>query len=424
MIRETTFEYDILTAAANRFLSLKRGAELDLLLEYRLLLLLPYFNDSNSRRRFRTRPDSTTESSFRQIDRCTSRLRELGRRMVRKYRPQRLCLRRNETFPRGFLPRLSAARSGIIPHLRDRSRHFTSARLACLLDCRLRVDARLRPASLPERHARAWRICVTQFGPVPHRPFFSDGVLRIPVRVSRRALPVRHGAAMVSCRPRRVCRFRHGHEVRWARLASAVPPSCLAAVGVGPAVWPPTRGIVAAESVGLAAYMGYQWQAFGEPLAFIQTQANWRVYRPSSLAEKGLALATFKPIWGTFTPSAPAYWLRHTFYPNPFVSLSLLNPMFFVAAVVLLLLGLRQRWLSSYEVLLAGGLLLIPYVASSYEMHMAGMGRFVAAIFPLHLVLGQLLTRLRGPLAAGLLCISACLLALCAALFAAWYQIY
>jgi hypothetical protein len=175
---------------------------------------------------------------------------------------------------------------------------------------------------------------------------------------------------------------------------------------------------------GIVAYMGYQWQAFGEPLAFLKTQANWRSYRPSSLAEKALALMTLKPVWGVFTPSTPAYWLRHALYPNPFASLSLMNPLFFVAALVLLLLGLRQRWLSSSEVLLAGGLLLIPYVASSYEMHMAGMGRFVAAIFPIHLVLGQILTRLRGPLAAGWLCISACFFALYAALFAAWYPIY
>ena len=57
-------------------------------------------------------------------------------------------------------------------------------------------------------------------------------------------------------------------------------------------------------------------------------------------------------------------------------------------------------------------------------MHMAGMGRFVAAIFPLHLVMGQILVRLRGPLAALLLSVSACFLALYAALFAAWYPIY
>jgi hypothetical protein len=175
---------------------------------------------------------------------------------------------------------------------------------------------------------------------------------------------------------------------------------------------------------GLAAYMGYQWAAFGEPLAFIKTQANWRMYRPDSLTEKVIALATLKPVWGALTPTAPGYWLRHTFYPNPFASLSLMNPLFFVTAVVLLAVGWRRRWLSAYESLLACFLLLIPYVSSSYEMHMAGMGRFVAAVFPLHLVLGQILARLRGPLAALVAAVSACFLALYAALFAAWYQIY
>jgi hypothetical protein len=175
---------------------------------------------------------------------------------------------------------------------------------------------------------------------------------------------------------------------------------------------------------GIAGYIGYQWLAFGEPLAFMKTQANWRVYRPSSLSEKAIALATLKPIWGIFSPSSPAYWLRHTLHANPFASLSLMNPLLFVAAIVLIVLGLCRRWLSSYEILLACSLLLIPYVASSYEMHMAGMGRFVAAIFPLHLVLGRILARLRGPLAALLLSVSACFLVLYAALFAAWYPIY
>jgi hypothetical protein len=175
---------------------------------------------------------------------------------------------------------------------------------------------------------------------------------------------------------------------------------------------------------GIVTYMSYQGVVFGDPLAFLKTQANWRIYRPSSLSEKAIALVTLKPLWGVFVPSSPAYWLRHTSYPNPFASLSLMNPLFFVAAVVFIVLGLRQRWLSSYEVLLACFLLLIPYTANSYEMHMAGMGRFVAAILPLHLVLGQILACLRGPLAALCLAVSASFLVLYAGLFAAWYPIY
>jgi len=175
---------------------------------------------------------------------------------------------------------------------------------------------------------------------------------------------------------------------------------------------------------GIAAYMGYQWLTFGEPLAFFKTQGNWRVYRPSSLSEKASALVTLKPVWGNFDPSSPGYWLRHTVYPNPFASLSFMNPLFFVAGSIFIVIGFCRRWLSAYEILLACFLLLIPYVASSYEIHMAGMGRFVAAMFPLHLVLGQIFARLRGSLAALLLSVSACFLTLYAALFAAWYQVY
>ena len=169
--------------------------------------------------------------------------------------------------------------------------------------------------------------------------------------------------------------------------------------------------------------MGYQWQAFGEPLAFVKTQAHWRVLRSSSVFEKFLVLATLKPVWGAFVPSCEEYWRNHTIYSNPFASSSLMNPLLFFAALVVFAIGLWRRWLSWYETLMAFFLLLIPYI-NSYETYMTSMGRYVAVIFPLYLVLGQMLARLRGPLAALLLCVSAGFLTLYAALFAARYPFF
>ena len=65
----------------------------------------------------------------------------------------------------------------------------------------------------------------------------------------------------------------------------------------------------------------------------------------------------------------------------------------------------------------------IPYCSKSYDMAFLGMGRFVGAIVPMHLVLGQILSRMPAPLAAVALSLSAALLAAYAALFAAGYTI-
>ncbi len=53
---------------------------------------------------------------------------------------------------------------------------------------------------------------------------------------------------------------------------------------------------------GIAAYMGYQWLTFGEPLAFLKTQGNWRVYRPSSLSEKASRTCDPQAGLGQFRP--------------------------------------------------------------------------------------------------------------------------
>lgn len=169
--------------------------------------------------------------------------------------------------------------------------------------------------------------------------------------------------------------------------------------------------------------MLYLHAEFGDALASIKNTALWRMRPPVPWSEHLLALATLEPIWSVYTPSSPAYWgTTETHGAFPF-SLQFANPLYFLLAVAALAVGIRRRWLNRYEALFMSLLLAIPYCTTSYSCCMAGMGRFVGAMLPLHLVLGNVLARLPAPLAALLLTLSGALMAAYAALFAAGYPI-
>jgi hypothetical protein len=85
--------------------------------------------------------------------------------------------------------------------------------------------------------------------------------------------------------------------------------------------------------------------------------------------------------------------------------------------------GWRNRWLNAEELLLTGGLLLIPYWLIGYEIQMVAMARYVSVIVPLYPVLGRLLARLPPSVQGGLLGVNAFLLGTYAALFAQKYWI-
>jgi hypothetical protein len=183
-------------------------------------------------------------------------------------------------------------------------------------------------------------------------------------------------------------------------------------------------GYVALGCWGIIAYMIYLWIAFDNPLAFAQTQENWRKRPPGTALEKSVALATLEPIWSVFVPSSQAYWQRASPEPSAVFSLHLANPIYFMLAVGLTALGWRKRWLSGGEVGYAFALLAMVYVTRSYEMYMLATGRFTVTAFPIFLVLGRLLTCIPAPVAAVLLSLSAFFLGAYSALFAAWYRVF
>ncbi|MGH7138931.1 MAG: hypothetical protein ACREHD_24565, partial [Pirellulales bacterium] len=186
---------------------------------------------------------------------------------------------------------------------------------------------------------------------------------------------------------------------------------------------------------GLGLFMAYQYRAFGEPLAFVTVQKNWGT--PAAWPEKAIALATLRPVWSVYDATSRACWTQHEPHRIPWFSLQFANPIFFVSGVALIAFGAfrpfanslgddarSRRWLSSEETSLGALLLLIPYVTRPCEMDMGSMGRFVAAVLPVYLVLGQLLVRVPGPLRAALLTLSGFFLATYTALYAARYPIF
>ena len=176
---------------------------------------------------------------------------------------------------------------------------------------------------------------------------------------------------------------------------------------------------------GILAFMLYQWSKFGDPLAFCANEFDqWRTRpRATPPGDKFWALVTWEPIWGAYVPGAWASTPDPDPIPIPFLSMQLANPILWVGAVALTTIGGLKRWLSSHELLFAGAALAMPYLARGYEMSMSGQGRMTAVVFPIYIVLGQLLTRLPIIISAALLSISAVFMAAYAALFVAGYWV-
>ncbi len=175
---------------------------------------------------------------------------------------------------------------------------------------------------------------------------------------------------------------------------------------------------------GLFAFMLFQYLEFGNALAFAQTQDNWRMRPAVSCATKVGDLLTLESVRGVFDPESPCYWQRSATEINPLFSLHFANPIYWLTGLLLIGIGAWKRWLTSYELWIAMSLLLVPYVFRGHEMCMTGMARFTAVVFPIYLVLAQLLVRLPAPVAAAIVAISSFFLGAYAALFAAWHPFF
>ena len=138
---------------------------------------------------------------------------------------------------------------------------------------------------------------------------------------------------------------------------------------------------------------------------------------------------TLEPIWSPYVPSYSNYWLSCDVnewfarepVTNPLLNFGFMNPIFFVATVALVIVGAAKRWLDARETALSALLLLIPYCTMAYDNLMLSQPRFASVIFPVYIVMGNLLGRLPRWLVAIFFLASAALLFTYSALFAAGY---
>lgn len=176
---------------------------------------------------------------------------------------------------------------------------------------------------------------------------------------------------------------------------------------------------------GLLAYMAYQYDCFGTPLAFAQTQEHWTYAAPveNDIWEKAESLLAGEPIWGCYHHDSLRRWNRLDSSDNVLFNLAFWNPILFVGAFILIVYGAVRAWLSGEEVVLGLVLLIIPYLTRAYEMSMASHGRFAAVVLPAYIVLARLLTwQDWGMRAAFVIC--SCILMIWCALFAAAYPFF
>ncbi len=183
-------------------------------------------------------------------------------------------------------------------------------------------------------------------------------------------------------------------------------------------------GLVPIACWGILAFMVFQHWEFDDAFAFVHTQDNWRMRPAVPWTARVVDLLTLEPVRSVFDPTAACYWRRFQGEINSLFSLHYANPIYWLAAVILVGVGVWKQWLTAYELTLSIGLLSVPYVLRSHEMCMAGMGRFTAVVFPLYIVLGHLLVRMPAPVAAMLAGVSALFLGTYAALFATWWRFF
>jgi hypothetical protein len=169
--------------------------------------------------------------------------------------------------------------------------------------------------------------------------------------------------------------------------------------------------------------MAFQWHECGTPFAFAQTQEHWGMRPPVNAATKALILASAEPVWSAYVPGSAGHWSRLEPGVHPLLSLHFFEPLYFVAALVLVYVGALKRWLNAYEVLLAFGLLLLAYAGKGYEMTMASQARYTTVVFPIYIVMGQILARLPWWAAGGVLAVMATYMGIYSAMWAAGHVV-
>jgi len=186
---------------------------------------------------------------------------------------------------------------------------------------------------------------------------------------------------------------------------------------------------------GLLAYMAYQEAAFGNALAFVETQDNWSYASPKRsefssesdrLWDKVECLLTAEPVISVYDPDSPRFWKNRVKVSRNLDYLLFVlyfwNPIIFGGAILLVLFGWYRRWLDRPETVLSLSLLMIPYVTRAYENSMASHARFAAVVIPAYLVAVKIIRPLPPWIVWAILALFTVMLMVWSALFAAGYD--
>lgn len=172
---------------------------------------------------------------------------------------------------------------------------------------------------------------------------------------------------------------------------------------------------------GLLGYTVYLGARFGDPIAFHSNHAKYDARPHTPPLEKAINLVSLEPIREVYDRDSPWHWTAYEPVVNPAFILRFLNPVYFLAACGLVVLGAWKRWLNGPELWLSAGLLGVAYVTKGHDNVMVGTARYAAVVLPAYATAAQLLLRAPEALRTALLAIAAALLALYSALFAAWH---
>ncbi|MCA9200210.1 MAG: hypothetical protein KDA87_21875, partial [Planctomycetales bacterium] len=106
---------------------------------------------------------------------------------------------------------------------------------------------------------------------------------------------------------------------------------------------------------GILLYALFLSVTFGDPLAFARVQAHWS-WRPILPAtEKMYALISLEPFYAPYMALWPTHWSNFDSPNCIFASLQAANPVLFGTAILLVLFGMWNKWLTVPEFLLAAG---------------------------------------------------------------------
>lgn len=174
---------------------------------------------------------------------------------------------------------------------------------------------------------------------------------------------------------------------------------------------------------GLAAFMLYQYVAFGDPLTFNKSHEFWSGMQTPWYERLGWTLI-MEPVWSKYWPGCTRAWWMSERVANPLFSLDFANPLFFLVTIALVVYGKHRRWIDTRESILAAFLILIPYFTQGHRFGMEGHGRFTSVVFPIYIVMGHLLSRLPPQIACLVLAGCGFMLGIYSALFASLHRFY